>query len=212
MPPPEQPFAVENLRAREYNGDQQVYVLDGARATLDLKSKDLRIYGMMVRFTSEQASGTLTSQKGTLFMEDQPDQGISKNNFLLEGDVYLCENTVKLRAPSVRYFSQGADVAFQSGGDSFEADLATPTGAMHSRGSYFQVNRDYTLIRGFGPGSLSSGAAPTSATALAAPESPAPRADKPATTSTPIRVGGKATPASAKTPLKKPGRQPAQSK
>jgi hypothetical protein len=231
LPPPEQAFAIETLRSREYLGNVQETVMDATRATMNLDTKDLKVFDVTVAFTTglttgtqgqgTVTTGTLTSERGTLYTDDKPDEGISKNDILLEGDVRLCENAMKVRAPSVRYYAPkvpaettGEDIAFRSGGGEFESDMATPTGGtMHSTGTYFEANRAHTVIRGYGPGTMQSGSGVTSATALSAQEKPEVTAPKyPATSGAPAKPRPAPTAAAAKTSKKTPVKKPAQSK
>lgn len=221
LPPAEQAFSIEKLRAREYLGDVQESVLDATTATLNLVSKALKVFDVSVDFASGTTSGTLTSQQGTLYTEDQPDLGVSKNDIVLEGDVRLWQYAMSVRAPSVHYYapktpgdSTGNDVAFRSGGGAFESDMLTPAGGMmHSTGTYFEANRALSLIRGFGPGALRSGSGATTATAISAPqELTAPAAPRPAPAVGPAKPSQAPTAAASKTPTKKPGKKPAQSK
>ena len=148
----EQGFVLKNLRARIYTLGKLQGDVRARRGLLNVRKQETGLEGVTVTFFDEQGkvSGKVTSERGKMFLQDQPDKGIEKNDLELRDGVLLeGPGGTSIKMPRLRY--RQSDGAIWSEGGWFEKRIATGKSShMVVRGERFTTTKDFREIVDYG--------------------------------------------------------------
>ena len=148
-------FQIDSLRARIYLDDMLSTLVEAEKARLDFATHETRLRNVLLRVMQEGETRTsLESDAGVMYMADRPEEGIAKNDVLLQGDVVMKHGSMHFELPGVRYNSSNDAETFVSQGDHFRFRLDTESGPIICKGTTMRANRTLSDFTFYGPGEV----------------------------------------------------------
>ena len=141
---------LDKMTARIYKGEDLQSIVRAQHALFNLNTSEAVLNAVKVSFYDKgKLTGDVTSDRGVMFLKEEPAKHVDKHDVLLTGRVeYRGQNAMTIKTPQLRYYSRSGKLVSQGG--SFEQRMPLKDGLFLCTGRSFETTKDLNRFTNYG--------------------------------------------------------------